>query len=203
MLKELFEGTFYITYPKLSEKVLLLNEWTRSGNFFLTDESACRECEHVCCDLPNEREQMKVTADAPVNIISIDQVVSYVKEDIGKSCDYMLDDSNMIALVELTCSKTEYVVNKRQTARRQLYNSLCVLYVNPRIKEHIEKHPVRYVVFSWKDSFRNTHELDKVEVGMKGMTMMPDLVYSPDNESKFDFDFKLKEIRYPHPFVFK
>ena len=29
------------------------------------------------------------------------------------------------------------------------------------------------------------------------MTILADAVYSPDNESKFDFGFKLKEIRYP------
>lgn len=30
---------------------------------------------------------------------------------------------------------------------------------------------------------------------------MADEVYSPDNESKFGFCFKLKEIRYPHALV--
>lgn len=204
MLKELFEGNFYITYPKISEKVLLLNEWTRTGDFYLTDDNACRDCEHICCDDPNEREQMKVMAEVPVNIISIDQVVSYVKEDIGMSCDFMLDDTNMTALVEMTCSTTKYVVDKRQTARRQLYNTLCILYLNPIIREHIEKHAFRYVVFSWKDTIddsRDPQENDWVEKNMIGMTMMPDIVYSPDNESRFDFDFKLKEIRYPYPFV--
>lgn len=203
MLKELFESSFYITYPRVLEKVLFLKEWICNGDFFLTDENACRDCENVCCDDPSQREQMKVKAASPVNIISIDQVISYVREDIGKSCDYMIDNSNMIALVELTCSKAEYVLDKRQTARKQLYNSLCLLFFNPVIKKHIEDHAYRYVVFSWKDSIWNAHEHDGVEDSMMGMTMMPDLVYSAENESKFDFDFKLKEIRYPHPFVCK
>lgn len=170
MLKELFESSFYITYPRVPEKVLLLKERICSGDFFLTDANACRD---------------------------------YVREDVGMSCDYMLEDSNMTALVELTCSKAEYVVDKRQTARRQLFNSLCILYSNPIIKKHIEDHAFRYVVFAWKDSLWNLQEHDGVEDSMMGMTMMPDLVYSADNESKFDFDFKLKEIRYPHPFVCK
>lgn len=203
MLKELFESSFYITYPRVPEKVLLLKERICSGDFFLTDANACRDCEFVCCDDPSKREQMKVKAVSPVNIISIDQVISYVREDVGMSCDYMLEDSNMTALVELTCSKAEYVVDKRQTARRQLFNSLCILYSNPIIKKHIEDHAFRYVVFAWKDSLWNLQEHDGVEDSMMGMTMMPDLVYSADNESKFDFDFKLKEIRYPHPFVCK
>ena len=43
--------------------------------------------------------------------------------------------------------------------------------------------------------------LDVVIRNMMGMTVMADEVYSPDNESKFDFGFKLKEIRYPHALV--
>ena len=43
--------------------------------------------------------------------------------------------------------------------------------------------------------------LDVVIRSMMGMTVMVDEVYSPDNESKFDFDFKMKEIRYPHALV--
>jgi len=39
--------------------------------------------------------------------------------------------------------------------------------------------------------------MDSVEASMKGMIQMTDEVYSPDNESRFDFGFKLKEIRYP------
>lgn len=39
--------------------------------------------------------------------------------------------------------------------------------------------------------------MDSIEFSMKGMILMSDETYSPDNESKFDFGFKLKEIRYP------
>ena len=47
----------------------------------------------------------------------------------------------------------------------------------------------------------NRHCLRVVIRSMMGMTVMADEVYSPDNESKFDFGFKLKEIRYPHALV--
>ena len=39
--------------------------------------------------------------------------------------------------------------------------------------------------------------MDDVERSMRDMTIMADAVYSPDNESKFELDFKLREIRYP------
>jgi hypothetical protein len=72
-----------------------------------------------------------------------------------------------------------------------------LLYANPVVRGHIENNNVRYVVFSWKETFPEEREMDNIESSMKGMTVLTDIVYSPDNESKFDFDFKLKEIRYP------
>ena len=52
-------------------------------------------------------------------------------------------------------------------------------------------------MFSWRETIPDDEEMDFVESSMKGMTLMADEVYSSDNESKFDFGFKLKEIRYP------
>lgn len=57
------------------------------------------------------------------------------------------------------------------------------------------------MVFSWKETFPENQEMDSVEASMKGMILMSDEVYSPDNESKFDFEFKMKEIRYPDVLV--
>ena len=53
------------------------------------------------------------------------------------------------------------------------------------------------MVFSWKETFDRNAVADYVEKNMTDMTMMADEAYSPDNESHFDFGFKLKEIRYP------
>ena len=53
------------------------------------------------------------------------------------------------------------------------------------------------MVFSWKETFPKNQEMDSLEASMEGMILMSDEVYSPDNESKFDFGFKMKEIRFP------
>lgn len=197
MLKELFEGHFYSTFPKTGNKVLMLDERTATGDFSLIDPNSCYGCKYVCGEDPGEREQLKVHASHNVSIISIDQVFSFVRENVGDICDYMLDATNTTILVEMTCSTSEHVIGKRQKARVQLYNTLCQLYANPVVRSHIEQNDIRFVVFSWKETFREEGEMDNIESSMKGMTVLTDVVYSPDNESKFDFDFKLKEIRYP------
>lgn len=197
MLKELFEAHFYGTFPKVENKLPMLDERTFTGDFSLIDPNACYGCKYVCSEVSEEREQLKVHADQSVSIISIDQVFSYVREQVGEICDYMFDTTNTTILVEMTCSTSEHVIGKRQKARGQLYNTLCQLYANPVVRGHIEQNSIRYVVFSWKETFPDESEMDDIESSMKGMTVLTDIVYSSDNESNFDFDFKLKEIRYP------
>ena len=201
MLKELFEGHFYATFPKVQNRVLNLTEYVRNGTFSLLDPKACRDCQFICDSNPANREQMKVDSQQPVNIISIDEVFSYVKENLGETCDYMLESNGTIAVVEMTCSTTDYAMEKRQKARRQLYNTLTHLMTSPIIKDHIERLFSHYVVFSWKETFDSNVTGDSVGESMTGMTVMADEVYSPDNESKFDFGFKMKEIRYPYALV--
>lgn len=201
MLKELFESHFYSTFPKVENKVLMLDESIVTGDVLLVDPNACNGCKLVCSEVPEEREQLKVYADHGVSIISIDQVFSFVRENVGDICDYMLDTTNTTILVEMTCSTSEHVIGKRQKARGQLYNTLCQLYANPVVRDHIEQNSIRYVVFSWKETFPKENVMDNIESSMKGMTVLTDVVYSSDNESKFDFGFKLKEVRYPDRLV--
>ena len=201
MLKELLEANFYRTFPKIKDKILILDEVTKSGSFSLVDPNACAGCKFVCNEEPSEREQLKVTRTKLVNIVNIEQVFSYVKEDVGEVCDYMLDGADSTMLVEMTCSTTEYVKGKRPKARSQLYNTLEKLFTCPPVKTHIENKSLHYVIFSWKETFPNEAEMDDVEKSMKGMTILADAVYSPDNESEFDFGFKMKEIRFPYVLV--
>lgn len=198
MLKELFEGHFYGTFPKVPGCVLNLTENTLTGTFSLCDPKACSGCHFVCSSDPANREQMKTNSSHNVNVISIDDVFSYVKEDVGEICDYLLESDNTLAIVEMTCSTADYVPDKRQKARHQLYNTLTLLNLSPIVRQHIERHATRYVVFSWKETFDPSETTDSISNCMLGMTAMTDAVYSPDNESKFDFGFRMKEIRYPN-----
>lgn len=201
MLKELFEGHFYGTFPKVPGKTLSLNEVTKEGDFVLLDVDACRDCLYVCTDEVASREQLKVHATQPVGIISIGEVFNFVQEDVGEICDYMMEDGQTSVLIEMTCSTSGYVKDKRQKAKRQLFNTLCLLFANPIVREHLEQHEFRYVLFSWKETFDPILEKDPIESSMTDMTIMADSVYSPNNELKFDFDFKLREVRYPDVFM--
>lgn len=201
MLKELFEASFYVTFPKKEDTILMLDERMAEGDFSLVDAKACQGCKYVCSDNLDEREQLKVHSDKQVSVVSLDQVFGYVREDVGEISDYLLDGEESAIVVEMTCSTTDYVKGKRVKARGQLYNTLMLLNSNPDVRNHLEKKSSRYVVFSWKETFPENQEMDSVEASMKGMILMSDEVYSPDNESKFDFGFKMKEIRYPDVLV--
>lgn len=201
MLKEMFEAHFYSTFPRKDEVVLMIDEWARKGHFALVDTKACRGCRFVCSDDSIVREQLKVYGENYVYVVSMDQIFSYVNENVGEISDYLLESANSVTLVEMTCSTTDYVRGKRQKARGQLYNTLSLLFASSVVRNHIEKKKVRYVVFSWKETYPNVAEIGSAENSMKGMMLMADEVYSPYNESKFDFGFKLREIRYPDVLV--
>ena len=201
MLKELFEASFYRTFPKKEDTILMLDERTAEGDFSLVDAKACQGCKYVCFENPDEREQLKAHSDKQVSIVSLDQVLGYVQESVGEISDYLLEGPESAIVVEMTCSTTDYVKGKRVKARSQLYNTLMLLNMNPDVRNHLEHKQARYVVFSWKETFPENQEMDSVEGSMKGMILMNDEVYSPDNESKFDFGFKMKEIRYPDVLV--
>lgn len=201
MLKELFEGHFYGTFPKIADKVLNLTERVQTGPFSLLDPKACQGCRSICDSEPERREQMRVESTLPVSSISLDEAFSYVKEDLGETSDFLLETNDTAAVVEMTCSTTDYVTEKRQKARRQLHNTLGILMTSPIVRQHIERLNTRLAVFSWRETFESPIAGDAVGESMMGITVMADEVYSPDNESKFDFGFKLKEIRYPHALV--
>ncbi len=178
-----------------------LDERTYSSDFSLVDPKACSACRFPCDEHTPEKRQLLVEANSTVSVISMEEVMSYMKESAGLVCDYMMDDGKTVALVEMTCSASGYVTSKRQKARRQLYDTLCLLRANPDVKRHLEQEENRWAIFSWKNTLPRTQSADLVESGMMGMVSMVDNVYSPDNVSDFGFGFLLREIRYPQPLV--
>lgn len=198
MLKELFEASFYSSFQRVKGKMLMLDEYVKTGAFSLVDAEACRDCKHRCKD--EERVQLKLFSKKRLNIISINQVFSYIKEPVGEICDYMIESLSCNALIEMTCITADYVKDKRVKARRQLRNTVSLLYNNVIIRSHIEGKTIRYAVFSWKDSTPINDEEDSVGNNMIGMAVMADEVYSPYNESEFDYGYVFREIRYPFTF---
>ena len=196
MLKELFESSFYITYPQKQNVRVSINERVHSGDFSLYDSLSCNACATCIAD-PTARVNIKISSSSPIHEVSMSEVTSFVKEDISENCDFVLDDgTKTFTLLEMTCSQPKYVDgSKRNKATKQLYETLVCLFANPGLKQHIESYVNKYVVFSWKNTQNDIDRNDKVEQGFLAFTDFSDETYSPDNYRKFDFDFKYKEIR--------
>ena len=200
MLKELFESSFYITYPLKPNVVLNLVEHNFNGPCHLVDIKACRDCREICDANPQNREQFKFYAGHTVHVLRFDDVLQYAVGNFKDNCDFIMDDGNKICLIEMTCSSQKYIASKRSKCRDQFWNTITLLRSCYAIRRHIDSEK-QYVIFSWKETFPNMDSTDAIEVTMKGMTMMTDDVYSPDNESNFDNSFKYKEIRYPYTYA--
>lgn len=155
---------------------------------------------HSCGDIDRAHMQI-VKTDTTVNALKLDDVFELVKEPIGDNCDYLLEDDKKSALIELTCSNEDYVKSKRTKAKEQLLSTLEMLYMNSIIRIHFERKSEKYVVFSWRDTTKRDMKDDLASFNMLEMTKMSDATYSLDNESRFEFDFKYKEIRYPDKLV--
>lgn len=198
MLKELFEAHFYYkAFKKRANCLLFIKEESLSKEFSLIDRQACIGCRFICDENPENRSQLIVFSNHTVNLVNVNQIFSYIDEEVGDICDFLLDDSSSASLIELTCTSNNYIESKRQKARIQLYNTIRLFYSIPDVKAHFLKEKSRYVIFSWKETFVESASSDEIERSMLGMTKMANEVYSPENESDFDFDFKLREIKYP------
>ena len=194
MLKELVESSFFYVFPLRRDTVPCLIEEEHHGVFSLADQLACQSCREPCGP---EKAQILLNSSELVHAINLNQVFGILEESVGENCDYLLDNNRVVVFLEMTCSLSEYAQRKRQKSKSQMYNTLNVMFcVNP-IRNHIEQATKRYVVFSWKDTSVPNDMEDKVDFNMSGMTVLNDEVYSIDNESKFDFDFIYKEVRFP------
>lgn len=198
MLKELFESSFYYTFPKRSDWNINLIETMYTGDFSLVDSKACQGCKQVCNPVLSERKQLLIHSSSGINTIKVDDVFEPVDENLGEMCDYVLDDGRKFALIEMTCATKEYVESKREKCLGQLSNTLAILLTCGQVRLHIENKEEREVVFSWRETNGPLDSSDHVETSMAAMTALADEVYSTDNISKFEWGFLYREIRYPN-----
>ena len=201
MLKELFESSFYMTYPHDENVLPNVTETIYVGSFALVDPSACVGCRDICNPNPMQRQQLRLFTSTDVHAVKMDDVLKYVKDNLGEHCDYILDNGHKFCLVEMTCANDVHVGSKRLKSRSQLFNSISSLRACYAIREHIDAAEQCYVVFSWRKT-EVGDENDPVEKTMLKMIAVSDEIYSPDNESNFDNTFKYKEIRYPDVYLY-
>lgn len=195
MLKELFESSFYITYPHKNKQVFL-NELVYEKRNPLYDSWACQNCKKYGITV-SSCYNINVETKNKVYGISINDVFDLIKENVGDWCDYMLCDNTRMVLMEMTCSQERYVkTSKRSKALEQLINTKCVLQANPCVQTFMNNHTIKYMIFSWKDTTPKDTK-DPTEKGFSIFIGISNEVYSPDNVQNIYDDFKFKEIRYP------
>lgn len=203
MLKELFEGTFYMTFSKKTETVVNISEKIYSGAFSLNDPVACSSCK-ICQSDESQRKNIVVSTQSPLSVVSVSQIVSYIQDSIGKNCDYMMANVKSVCFIEMTCSASEYVnryeSGKRMTAKTQLRNTISTFRVNPNVDAFIEGKDIKYAVFSWKDTSYPKDVNDKIE---RGFEVFSDIAneLKRDNHELFIDGFLFKEIQYPEVLV--
>lgn len=203
MLKELFESTFYRTFPSKKGTLVQVDEHFYTGKFSLYDPFACSRCP-VCSSGFGAKENLIVEAVTTVSCADVSQIFQYVADDTGRHCDKILADESIVALVEMTCSEERYVNDsergKRLKARNQLINTLLMFRANSVIRSFLDDKERRYLVFSWKVLQNQATPNDIVEQGFIPFTDFADSTYSPDNVQLYDYGFYFKEIRYPDVF---
>lgn len=197
MLKELFESAFYLTHSRKADSLLMLNEAAHQGTFSMCDPAACASCEH-CRTNPEEKKNLIVHSSDEVHVLELAQVYALMVSNPDDNCDFMLESRGVPCVLEMTCSRQKYVEkSKRLHAMSQLYSTLCVLFAVPDIRAHMERAAKRYAIFSWKNTDLLEDDADGVERGFLPFTRFAEETYSIDNEQRFDFGFRFKEVRYP------
>ena len=203
MLKELFEGTFYWTFPKKTDTVVNIQEKLYSGVFSLYDPIACGSC-RICQSDESQRRNILISTQSPMSVISVSQVVSYVQDSIGKNCDYMMANMKTVCFIEMTCSEPEYVdryeTGKRMTAKTQLSNTTSIFMSNPNVRAFIDGKDNRMAVFSWKDTSYPNDTNDMIEKGFEVFSEIAKDLRLDKNELYIN-GFLFKEIIYPEVLV--
>lgn len=201
MFKEIIESTFFCTFPKKENSIVCLIEKTHTGTFSLVDTKFCSDCSICKYDI-TEQKNLLIESSTEVNSLKLEQVFELVKDNLGENCDYILGDDNKVVLIEMTCSKSEYVdctndKSKRTKARSQLKNTLYILNANKIIWNFLERKNSKHVIFSWKNKYP-INEDDIVEKRFLDFSRLSDEIHSNENIQKFDLGFDYREIRYPN-----
>ena len=191
MLKEVIEKDFFLSYPKRdSNELVNVEERMCVGTFSLSNEDSCCRCLHTAnCN----NENLIVNSDMPVYVLRAQSFLKYLHQsDFGKNADLLMCGDDAFRLVEMTCSKNEYVANcgykigKRDEAYNQCENLLLLLYGCYPVAEFIKSHSIKEAIFSW----RKTDEFDDEDGNMFHMLKLQehiDRVYTRNMSNGFTF----------------
>ena len=204
MLKEVFEKDFYRSYPKRENTVVNVVENVYSAQFSLSDPKSCESGKGTsACKLYDTCDHVNlwVHSDEPVHVVSMDNVLEYLKNPLPHNADYVLCSKEKIRVVEMTCMEELYVETgsktyshgKRAHAQSQCEKLLLMLHSCGPIRIFVEHHAQKEAIFSW----RRTDEPVVLENSMAYFDTMQREVERTISTLPMSFGFRFRELRYP------
>lgn len=200
-------------------KQIDLPEKLYTGQFSLSDSSACISCKAKFTDRADCDEQVMYIKGTNLHVVDFETYVKQFENTalrIKQHCDYMLYDVNekgrAIAFCDLTCSAEEHVepnssdsypLGKRFKAFEQMKNSLELLLKVDLLNIQILTCQQKLALFGWREKEANVKAKDKAEESMTEFGVTPastaPIIYTDTLVMGHGFIF----VQVKHPTVFE
>ena len=175
-------------------------------DFILTDNKSCNDCNTKSAYFARsctEHGMLKIHCNTHVEVINIENAIQDTNNiDLrsGGCCDYLVYDDNKIALIELTCSRPEYINDerngKRTKAYKQLSETIKKISSLPNTNIEISKRGEKTAIFGIREKVFALEQADKFQTSMISFTK----VYR-DITRKLNNGFILTTITYPNTYT--
>ncbi len=200
-------------------KQIHVSDKVYTGQFSLSDASACFDCKQKLADKADCGEQvMRVRTSGQLHVVDFEAYVMQFDNtalEIGERCDYLLYDEDekgrAIAFCDLTCSAKEHVepnpsdsypLGKRFKAFEQMRNSLELLLDVDLLNVHVLTYQQKLALFGWREKENNAQTKDKAEESMEAFGVTPasvaPIIYTDTLVMGYGFVFV--QVKYPTVF---
>lgn len=181
-----------------------------SGNFSLTDPTACSQCPRPDgCD----KITMHIGSHTPVLIVRLADAIGEMPQTMRdglKNCDYLLCDavenpgSRKVALCDLTCSNSKYLSasqkypgGKREYVVAQMLSTALFLSMHDVLWHSVQTATSRRFIFGMRVS--DEKPTDQAARAMKMFALTPSsaALQTESTQRIANIHFKFVEVRYP------
>lgn len=149
-------------------------------DFILTDNKSCNDCNtksKYFASSCTEHGMLKIHCNTHVEVINIENAIQDTNNiDLrsGGCCDYLVYDDNKIALIELTCSRPEYINDERNRKRTKAYKQLSETIKKitslPNTNIEISKRGEKISIFGIREKVFALEQADKFQTSMISFT---------------------------------
>lgn len=175
-------------------------------DFILTDNKSCNDCNtksKYFASSCTEHGMLKIHCNTHVEVINIENAIQDTNNiDLrsGGCCDYLVYDDNKIALIELTCSRPEYINDerngKRTKAYKQLSETIKKISSLPNTNIEISKRGEKISIFGIREKVFALEQADRFQTSMISFTK-----FYRDITRKLNNGFILTTITYPDTYT--